>query len=274
MFKNLVVTAIAIGAGLFLLKSTHLGGYARTAWSKARTSVQGQVPLEFQLESIRNEVAQLVPDMRREISRVAAETVAIEGLREEVADIGGKLEKQKELVRTMSEELRNGKNQQVVYRDRKYSAERFQEKLSVALLGAKQCADNLKAKEQLLEAKEKGLEVAKQQLGSIRNQKSTLEVQIAQLEAELKTLRLTQIKSEFQLDDSRLSNIKASIADVKNRMKVIRTEATMVAQFGDELENSSETKVQSKAERVKAVQDFLGSDGEVVSAGPTQPEKK
>src|SRR5438270_11605420 len=98
MFKKLVVTAIAIGAGFFLLRSTHLGGYARTAWSKARTSVQGQIPIEFQLESIRNEVAQLVPDMKREISRVAAETGAIEGLREEVADIGGKLEKQKELV--------------------------------------------------------------------------------------------------------------------------------------------------------------------------------
>jgi len=87
MFKKLVVTAIAIGAGFFLLRSTHLGGYARTAWSKARHSVQGQIPLEFQLESIRNEVAQLVPDMKEHISRMAAETVAVDGLRDEVGSI-------------------------------------------------------------------------------------------------------------------------------------------------------------------------------------------
>jgi len=274
MFKKLVVTAIAVGAGFFLLRSTHLGGYARTAWSKARESVQGQIPLEFQLESIRNEVTQLVPDMKQHISKMAAETVAVDGLREEVKDIREKLDGQKELVRAMTEELRNGKNQHVAFRGQSYSPVRFQEKVQIALLGAKQCSDNLKAKEQLLEAKERGLEAAKAQLGSMRTQKSTLEVQIAQLEAELKTMRLSQVKSEFQLDDSRLSHIKASLAEVRNRMKVIQKEATLVGEFGDDLKDISEPKVKSKAELVKEAQDFLGNAGEVVSAGAEQPEKK
>jgi len=274
MFKKLVVTAIAIGAGLFLLKSTHLGGYAKTAWSKARQSVQGQIPIEFQLDTIRNEVAQLVPDMKEHISRIAAETVAVEGLREEVADIRVKLDGQKELVRAMTDELRNGKNQHVAFKGHSYSADRFTEKVQIALLGAKQCSDNLKAKEQLLEAKERGLEAAKSQLGSMRTQKSTLEVQIAQLEAELKTMRLAQVKSEFQLDDSRLAHIKASIAEVKNRMKVIQKTAVLVGEFGDEFKGSDEPKVKSKAELVKEAQDFLGGTGEVVSAGSEKPENK
>jgi chromosome segregation ATPase len=274
MFKKLVVTAIAIGAGFFLLRSTHLGGYARTAWSKARESVQGQIPIEFQLESIRNEVAQLVPDMKRHISQVAAETVAIDSLRDEVVVIRGNLDTQREVVQSMTNELQNGKNHQVAYRGRVYSPERFQERMSIALLGAKQCAENLKAKEQLLEAKERGLEAAKLQLTSMRNQKSTLEVQIAQLEAELKTMRLAQVKSEFQLDDSRLSHIKASLTDVRNRMKVIQREATLVGEFGDDLKDISEPKIKSKAELVKEAQDFLGNTGEVVSTEKTQPEKK
>ncbi len=273
MFKKLVVTGIAIGAGLFLLRSTHLGAYARTAWAKARTTVQGQIPLEFQLESIRGEVAQLMPDMKRHISQVAAETVAIDSLRDEVVAIRGNLDSQKELVRAMSDELRHGKTQQVVFHDRKYSPERFQERLTIELLGAKQCAENLKAKEQLLEAKEKGLEAAKLQLTSMRNQKQTLEVQIAQLEAELKTLRLAQCKSDFQLDDSRLSHIKGALAEVRNQMKVVQVEAQMVGEFEGDLKNAGEIKVKSKAELVKEVQDFLGT-GEMVSAGPAQPEKK
>jgi len=173
----------------------------------------------------------------------------------------------------MTEELRNGKNQHVSFRGHNYSADRFQEKLTIALLGAKQCAESLKAKEQLLEAKERGLEAAKAQLSSMRNQKSTLEVQIAQVEAELKTMRLAQVKSEFQLDDSRLSHIKASLADVRNRMKVIQKTATLVGEFGDEFKDISEPKVKSKAELVKEAQDFLGNAGEVVSAGADQPEK-
>jgi chromosome segregation ATPase len=273
MFKKLVVTAIAIGAGVFLLRSTHLGGYARTAWAKARTTVQGQIPLEFQLESIRNEVAQLMPDMKRHISQVAAETVAIEGLRTEVGTIRDSLDKQKELVRQMSDELHHGKTQQVVFGNHKYSPERFQEKLALQLLGAKQCAENLKAKEQLLEAKEQGLEAAKLQLASMRTQKGTLEVQIAQLEAELKTVRLAECKSDFQLDDSRLTHIKSALADVRNQMQIIKVTHTMIGEFGDDLREAGEPKVKSKAELVKEVHEFLG-EGEVVSAGPTQPEKK
>jgi len=273
MFKKLVVTAIAVGAGFFLLRSTHLGAYARTAFTKARESVHGQIPIEFQLESIRNEVAQLTPDMRDHIARMAAETVAVDGLREEVADIRGKLDGQKELVRAMTEEIRNGKNHTVAFRGHSYSTDRFQEKLQIALLGAKQCSENLKAKEQLLEAKERGLEAAKSQLGSMRTQKSTLEVQIAQMEAELKTLRLAQAKSEFQLDDSRLSHIKASLADVRNRMKVIQKTAALAGEFGDDLRDPGEAKIKSKAELVKEAQDFLGNAGEVVSAGSDQPEK-
>jgi len=270
MFKKLVVTAVAIGAGFFLLKSTHLGGYARTAWAKARTTVQGQIPLEFQLETIRNEVAQLVPDMRRNINAVATESVRIDNLRTEVAAIRTNLDKQKAIVSSMTDELRNGKTQVVSYRDHKYSAERFQEKLSIELMAAKQMTDNLKAKEQLLETNEKALETSKCQLESMRTQKATLEVQIAQLEAELKTLRLAQCKSEFQLDDSRLSHIKAALADVRNSIRVSQVSAKMYGEFDSEFKAATETPVKSKAELVKEAQEFLGHDhdGEVVSAQP------
>jgi len=269
MFKKLVVTTVAIGAGFFLLRSTHLGGYARTAWAKARTTVQGQIPLEFQLETIRNEVSQLVPDMRRNINAVAGDTVAIENLRTEVATIRTNLDKQKDLVRNMTDELRNGKTQVVSYRDHKYSAERFQEKLTIELLTAKQMADTLKAKESLLDSKEKGLEASKSQLNSMRSQKANLEIQIAQLEAELKTLRLAQCKSEFQLDDSRLSHIKAALADVRNSIRVSQVSSKLYSDFDSELKPAGEAPAKSKAELVKEAQEFLGHDhdGEVVSSG-------
>jgi chromosome segregation ATPase len=270
MIKKLFVTAVAIGAGFFLLKSTHLSGYAKTAWSKARTTVQGQIPLEFQLDTIRNEVSQLVPDMRRNINAVAVESVRIENLRTEVAMIRTNLDKQRAVVRSMTDELSNGKSHVVAYRDHKYSTERFQEKLNIELITAKQMAENLKAKEQLLETNEKALEISKAQLESMRSQKATLEVQIAQLEAELKTLRLAETKSEFQLDDTRLSHIKAALNDVRNSIRVSQVSAKMYEKFDNDFKPSSESTVKSKAELVKEAQAFLGGDHEetVVSATP------
>ena len=84
MIKKLAVVVLAVGAGAFLLHSTHLGAFARTAWDKTRAAAEKQIPLEFQLDSIRGEVSQLVPDMRRHISQVAAETVAVQSLREDI----------------------------------------------------------------------------------------------------------------------------------------------------------------------------------------------
>ena len=78
MFKKLVIATVAVAAGLFILNSTHLGSYARTAFHKVKSSVKGQIKPEFMLDTARNEAAQLIPDMRRNISTVAAKEALLE----------------------------------------------------------------------------------------------------------------------------------------------------------------------------------------------------
>ena len=260
MFKKIAVTAIAIGAGWFLLRSTHVGAYARTAWSKAQTSMHQQIPLEFQLETIRNEVANLVPDMKRHIGQVASETVKLESLREDIVSIRTNLNAQKELVSAMADELRRSDNKTVAFRSKSYSQERFQQRLATELQAAKTCAENLKIKEQFLEVREQALEKAKTMLGSMRNQKQALELQVAQLESELKSLRLTQCRSDFQLDDSRLAQIKAALADVRSQMKVDQVTLRMVGEFDGDLNDATEAKIPSKADLVREATEFAGKE--------------
>jgi len=271
MFRKLGIAALAVVAGLFILNSTHLGSYARTAWQKVRVSAKRQVPLEFQLETIRNESAQLIPDMRKNLSLIASETVAVGNLKEEIGLIQVSLEKQKGDLRAMKDEIKSG-DQKVAFNGRLYSRERINDLVARKLSAAKRCQDELDAKKSLLEAKEKSLDAAREQLMSIKTQKDQLEAQIAQIEAELKTLRLAQTKSNFHLDDSRLSRIKASLAEVRNEMKVQQTEAELLGQWNDEM-IIGEKKAKTAAQVSKEVDDFLGGsseEGVVVSKMPKE----
>lgn len=250
MFKKIFLAGLAIAAGMFILNHTRLGSYGHTAWNKAKSSVKGQVPLEFEIERVRDQLQQLMPDMNKNLNEIAKEVVAVDNLRDEIKVARENLTKQKDLVRQMTEDLKTG-NEKITYRGIRYPRERISERLANDIKSCVRCEDELKARESLLEHKERALEAAKEQVASIRSQRKDLEVQIAQLEAELKAVRLAQTKSTIQLDDSRLSHIKASIKDIQNRMKVERVRGDMEAQFS----NDPTIKVEKKKSAEEVIKD-------------------
>jgi chromosome segregation ATPase len=257
MIRKIGIAALAVVAGMFILRSTHLGAYARTAWHKVRTSVKHEVPIEFQIDTIRQEVAQLMPDMRKNISLVARETVEVQRLRDEVTTIHQKLDDELEHVRAWRDALQNG-TATVSIGGRSYSAERAKDLLDRRIAACKRCKTELKAKEDLLEAREKGLDAEREKLASMKTQKEQYEVQIAQMEAELKSIRLAQAKSSFQLDDSRLARIKGMLEDVRSQMKTQQVEADLVAAFNNDDSAPASKPAETKADLIQAANDLLG----------------
>jgi chromosome segregation ATPase len=233
MCKKIGIAAVVVAGILFLLNSTMLGSYTGTAWSKIHGSFKKQVPLEFEIERIKHEVAQLVPDMKKNLSSVAEEMVAIDNLREEIVATRTNLQKEKASIMAMTEDLEKGL-QVINYKNREYSASRVREKLAADFASYQKCEAGLKSKEQLLEAKERGLDAAREQLASIRTQKQELETEVARLEAELKAVRLAQTRSKFQFDDSRLAHCKEILADIRNRLKVEKTQEELNGQFAND----------------------------------------
>lgn len=233
MCKKIGIAAVVVAVVLFLLNSTMLGSYTGTAWSKIHGSFKKQVPLEFEIERIKHEIAQLVPDMKKNLSSVAEEMVAIDNLKEDIRDTRGNLEAQKASIMAMTEDLEKGLKV-ITYKGVDYSATRVREKLAKDFNSYQYAEKQVKAKEQLLEARERGLEAAREQLASIRSQKQELEIQVEQLEAELKSVRLAQTRNKFHFDDSRLAHCKGILADIKNRLKVEKTQQELFGQFAND----------------------------------------
>lgn len=261
MFKKLALAALAVVAGLFILNNTRLGSYGQTAWGKIRHAAKQQVPLEFELERVKQQVAQLVPDTRKHLSMVAEEMVAIENLKEEIKTAKGNLASQKDTIRAMAAELKSG-TERISYAGRTWTRTRMSEKLSADVRACQRLEEEVKAREQLLDHKERALDTTREQLASIRTQKQELEVEIARLEAELKSLRLAQTKSKVQIDDSRLAHIKASLAEIRNRLNVDKKTQELVSQFADPESVTPEPKTQSAADAVKEAEAYLNNGGD------------
>jgi peptidoglycan hydrolase CwlO-like protein len=233
MCKKIGIAAVVVGVVLFLLNSTMLGSYTSTAFSKIQGTFKKQVPLEFEIERIKHEIAQLVPDMKKNLSSVAEEMVSIDNLKEEIAATKDNLQDQKTAIMKMTEDLEKGL-QVISYKGRDYSASRVREKVAADFKSYQRCEKEVKTKEQLLEAKERGLDAAREQLATIRAQKQELEIQVEQLEADLKAVRLAQTRNKFHFDDSRLAHCKAILADIRNRLKVEKTQEELSGQFAND----------------------------------------
>jgi len=261
MCRKIGIAAVVVAVVLFLLNSTMLGSYTGTAWSKIHGSFKKQVPLEFEIERIKHEIAQLVPDMKKNLSAVAEEMVAIDNLKEEITGTRTKLQDQKANIMTMTESLEKGA-QTISFNGRDWSANRIREKLARDFAEYRQCEAEVKSKEQLLDARERGLDAARQQLSSIRGQKQELEIQVAQLEAELKSVRLAQTRNKFHFDDSRLAHCKGILADIKNRLKVEKTQEALQGEFANDPAVTVEQKAKSAPELSREIKAYFQEGSE------------
>jgi DNA repair exonuclease SbcCD ATPase subunit len=261
MCKKIGIAVLAVVAGLFILNNTRLGSYGWTAWNKAKKTAKAQVPLEFELERVRQQVGQLVPDMKQNLTKIAEEIVAVENMREEIAVTKTNLNKQKDAVRAMTDELKSG-NERIVFNHRTYNRSRIAEKLASDLKSCQRCEEELKVKEQMLDNREKALDSEREKLASMRQQKQELEVAISKLEADLKAVRLAQTKSKFAIDDSRLSQIKASLAEIQTRLRVEAVANDLHGEFANDPAVKPETKGKSTADVLKEAEAYLGGNTE------------
>jgi hypothetical protein len=247
---------LAMVAGLFILRSTHLGSYAKTAFKNLKASAKSMVPLDKQLEVIRNEVAEFRPELQKQVSALAAETVAVQNLRQEISDVHANLDKQGKRIVAMKEELLTAKTSS----DGR-ARDRLRNRLERDLASYKRVSDELKAREALLEAKEQALVADQERLAAMRSQKELWEVTIAQMETEVKLLQIAENRSPCQVDDSKFERIKGMIADVRNQIKVQQTAIVMWSQYSDEAP-TAEKKTLSDTQLMKAVDEIVGDSGD------------
>jgi len=257
--KKFALRAVAVVVGLIVLDlalghispTLDLGSHACTAFSKLVSCAKKEVPLEWEVDRLRHELTKIEPDMHRNFSVLAEEEVAVENLKKDIADGTARLDKEKKNILTMKADLESG-TEAIVYSGVKYPASRIREKLSNDFESYKRAEEALKAKKELLTAKENAVAAALQQLDEMRSVKAQFETQLAQMEAEIRLVRVAQSQSKFKVDDSRLSRIKESMQDMRNRLEAAKRAGELEQRFA----NDTVINVEHKAKTNEVLKDI------------------
>ncbi len=212
LFKKLAVAAaVLVPAVTFMTCFTKAGSYGSTAWNNFQIAASKQVPVEFEISRLKHEISRLIPDLRKNLSAVAEEIVAVENMTKELAESRQKLAVTQAECRELHQKLKTG-DAQIFHKGQSFDAKVLARDLDRRVKICKRAEADIKTREEMLAARERTLDVAKEQLAAMREQ-------VAQLEADMKTIRLAQTRSKFQFDDSRLGDIKKSLADLQNRLR-------------------------------------------------------
>ncbi|WP_417847503.1 hypothetical protein [Thalassoglobus sp.] len=252
------LAVMTIGGMVF---GTDVFSYARTGFHSAQSKIRSEVPLEFEIERARQEVAQLLPEVRKSMHVIAEEQVAVANLRKSIEKRELALENQEEAILSLTSDLKSG-DSRFVYAGHAYTQREVEKDLSERFNRFKTADETLKREQELLTAKEKALTTHRETLEGMLSQRKSLEVELERLEARLKTINARKQIASIEVDDSQLNRVKSLIQTIDKRLDV---EDAVLAADGDFMGLIPvEQEVQVEDENIAdAVNEYFGRSGEI-----------
>jgi len=259
MVKKGVVGA-ALGAGtLFLVFGTHAPGYVKTAFHKVRRDVKSAVPLPFDIDRTRDEIANLEPAIRDNIEKLARAEVDVEHLDREIAAIRTNMGVEKTAMLTLRESLKTGEYRLAGHSRVAYTEDEVKNDLARRYDSYNNVKKILEAKETTLKAKHSEIVAFRKQLETTMAEKKKLTIKLDEIEARLAQIEATQNTNEFHLDGSALSHAREAVADLETRLEVMARKAEMEGRYA---ETGVPVQLDPSRDVVKEIDAEFGPDGQ------------
>jgi septal ring factor EnvC (AmiA/AmiB activator) len=230
MKKGLLGATLGAGA-LYLAFGTSAPSYVRTAFHKVRDNAKSSVPVQFEIDRAREEIASLGPAIQDQIENLARAQVDVEHLDREIIAIRANHETEAKILTALQASFKTGDFKlagNVTYTEDELKAE-----AKHRLDHYRQVKELLKDKEETLKARQKAVVAARVQLNQMAATKQALMTKLAGIEARLKMIQTTKESNEFNFDDSALARAKASVTDLEKRLDVMARTAEMEGKFSD-----------------------------------------
>ncbi|MDG3003526.1 hypothetical protein [Paludisphaera mucosa] len=256
----------ALGAGtLFLVFGSHAPSYVKTAFHKVRRDVKGSVPLPFDIDRAREEIASLEPAIRENIERLARAEVDVEHLDKEIVAIRSNMDGEKTAMLTLRESLKSGEYRLAGHSRVAYTEDEVKNDLARRYDSYNNVKKILEAKESTLKAKQSEIVAFRKQLTTMMAQKKTLTTKLDEIEARLRQIEATQATNDVQLDGSALSHAKETVNDLEKRLEVMARNAEIEGRYA---ESGVPVEVAPGRDVVKEI------DAEFTPASTPSPEAK
>jgi chromosome segregation ATPase len=232
MCKKLFVAAIALLVGVFVVRHTSWGSLLQVKWNDIRGSVEKQIPPEVRIKQLGVEIDKIDRDIKKNLSKLAAQEVDCQLLEEKVAALRGAQGQLKADISAMEKALDTPRNERVSFHGESYRTPELARKLDSAVHVYTGRKSELKAKESLLSEKKQALEEAHRYISKMRDEKERLRIDVARLETRVETLRLKQMEARVEFDESQVGKCNELAGKIEEQLRRAEVEAKLHEDFG------------------------------------------
>jgi len=227
MIKKLVIFGVIGVVGWYAVRDSKFGTRIRAEVAAMRKAADDATSPEKDLAHIKADIKLLDIEIQKLIKPLAAETVNVRAIKEQVSEQRAKLSQQKEILQARAAAIKSS-TEQVTFGDRTVSVTTAKSELEE---GVKRFTTNQKSLESMeltLASRERIKETLEKQLEALKTQKLEMAAAVDALEAEVRLLALQQTESRYQTDGTRLARVKESIRDLKTKVAVQREELKLM----------------------------------------------
>jgi chromosome segregation ATPase len=221
LLKWVLIGAVGIGAGGYVLFGEHVGSYLSTMAGSVKDSVRGQIPVEFELKRAEKLIRAIGPEIEQCKRDVARSEVQLENLMDDVENLTFAVGKAEDKLKSGAAVLVAGGEGEYRLAGRVHSRERVEIDLERTFESYKHNKQMLASKKGLIERQNNAVAAARQKLDAVRAEEARLRDLIGALKTQKQQLDAMAVSADqFHLDDSALSQAREVLTEVKERLDV------------------------------------------------------
>lgn len=236
MIKKLLVVAVVGGLAVAAVKGTKWASYVRSEVKSWRDAAEDAVPPETEIARLRGEVKNLDEDtikIVKQLARLQSDQADLgnreKALESRKSDTKVKLDALATAVREADGKVKAGDtNVYVMFGDSKYSLANAKQKLKDTVADYQAFDKELTHVRLKADTQQRIVDKLDRQRMEMGRLKTDLDSAIDALEEQVQALKLQQMESKYQTDDTRVAQIKESIAKVNKRLDVQRRELNLL----------------------------------------------
>jgi len=228
MLKKILIAAVAVVAGLVVVNRSTL---IKALWHDAKCCMERQVPVEVQLKQLNVEIDAIDKDIKKNLSKLAAQEVDVKLLEDRVEAMKTRHGKLRADIGDMQNVL-EGRTEKVAFRGHKYRTPELTRKLDMAVNDFNNLKEQIKSNEALLTDKKRTLEAAHSRISQMRNKKEEFRLVAARLETQVEQLKAQQMNSRVEIDDSQVTRCNELVHKIKVRLETDKKTAQLMADYG------------------------------------------
>lgn len=225
IFKKIIVGTLGTVLVGGLLFGSNIVPYAQTAYQRLTDSAQDAVPISFQIDAAKKQLAKISPEVNNMFHQIAKEKVQVKRLQQQLVKQELELEKSRSEILALRQHLDSGKEFFVATDSKAYTSERVKEDLRHRFTLHRTAEQRLKTAQRTLTLRESALNSGFESLEKAQAQQRELQVKIETLNARNRMNHLVKTTAHFAFDDSQLSRTRTMIDDISAR---IETEEEML----------------------------------------------